>query len=231
MTSVKAIKYISCGLGVIYTEEAFLIILRSQISPVIFLNYDLIFMIDNINIKQTWNLSYAIWPFFMKYTQNYYTEKSLAIDMPIEYHLQFKITNNYCLFFLTGLGYCFNFRWDRYSLGKQNWYSLLKLTPFPIFNLGFGFVLFKRVTIEVVDYLAAAYSVNLTFIKDEYFSSVFLPFFHNQFLLNTSIHLSGKWNIILGWKNKINLYLNIENYFLSFLFFQNLFLTGIKIEI
>ena len=223
--------YIRTGAGLAYAEEALLIIIRSQFSPFLYFDYEQVFRVKRTAIVQNWHYSLTLWPWFFKYTKPYITDKTLALDMPLEYSLIFKIPYDYFIYFSGGFGSALYLRWDRYSLGHRYWYSLLKFSPYPFLSLGFGFNILNRVSIDLSERIGASSCVNLTYIKQDYYSYAFLLFFHNHLQISGIIRITDKYYATLGWKNKINLYVNMENYFLSFIYFHNYFYTGIRIAI
>lgn len=220
---------LSGGTGFNITEEAHVIIGRVQYAPDFYFKASFSKNVGRSILQNHIKMNFTVWPYYMKNFLPYYTDKTLSLDVPIEYELIFKVPRNRKIAFLGGSGFLLDFRWDRYSAGNYFWYSEFRISPIPFITFGLSLDI-KKVEVSFKHSIGGIVSFTYFFIKEEFFNKDYEIHPYNKFDLEIIVRIKKRYKIITGWINKLNMYLILDNW-IPYSYFQNMFYVGFGYEI
>lgn len=211
-------------------EEAYANIYRSQLTPLIGFTYVQNKRFLNFRMESSLSTELLLWPFFFKNERFYYDGSSLALDIPLEYSLTFRLPANRRAAFLTGFSLLAEARWDRYTLGNSYSYSELRVTPL-LAQVVAGLYLKPCRQLEIVVKEQLGATVNLLlFFSRGYFRALFYQLYIYHSLQAELIFPLGKrHSLLFGYRNSIRLNQSISDHH-STIFFRNLIYLGVKYE-
>lgn len=216
--------------GAELVEEAYANIYRSQLTPLMALTYLNSKRFLNFTMESSLSTELLLWPFFFKNGRFYHDEASLALDIPLEYSLTFKLPANRRAAFLTGFSLRGEVRWDRYSLGSSYSYSELRLTPLlPLAAFGLYLKPCRLLEIVVREQLGATVNMLIFFSRGYYRSLFYQLYIYHSLQAELIFRLGARHSLLFGYKNSIRLNQSISDYH-STIFFRNLLYLGVKYE-
>lgn len=217
--------------GAELVEEAYAYLYRSQVAPTLLLTYRGEKRVLGCRILNRLSTELLLWPLFIKNERLYYTERTLALNIPLEYGLTFRLPPGRKVEFEVGFVLRSEVRWDRYSLGTSYWYSELRLTPLlPLMELGLYLKPFRFMEIILSEQLGAMVNFILFFSKDYYKGLFYQLYAYHALNIEFRFRVGPKHKLLAGFRNSIRLNQSLSDYH-SLVFFRNLFYLGVSYEI
>ena len=222
--SLFAKKSISAGIGLNFTEEAFVLQIRSQLSPNFFFKIKFEKRYLNFTLFHQLKISFLAWPFFLKYNRPHYTDKTFTLNVPFEYELLFKIPPKKRVAFLAGTGLRFNVRWDRYSLGRLYWFSDVRILPLFFGVIGIDLKIFNRFEIIYKYSISGIVSFLFCYSMDEYIRTQKNLYCGNKNNLEFIVKFKKWYRMFIGWSNEIIFYFPLDGIFTTSYFLNDFYL-------
>lgn len=212
-------------------EEAYANIYRSQVAPLINFTYVESKRFLNFKMVNTISTELLLWPFFFKNETFYYDNSSLALAVPLEYSLTFRLPANHRVAFLTGFSLRGEARWDRYALGNSYSYSELRLTPLlPLASVALSLRPCRLLEFVIEQQLGATLNL-LLFFSRGYFRAIFYQLYvYHTLQAELIFRLGARHSLLFGYRNSIRVNQSLSDYH-SVIFFRNLFYLGVRYEL
>lgn len=216
--------------GAELVEEAYASIYRSQLTPLLSLTYKGTKRFLKFKMENSLSTELLLWPFFFKNEGFYYDNSSLALAIPLEYSLTFRLPANRRAAFLTGFSLRGEARWDRYSLGRSYSYSELRLTPLlPLVNAGLYLKPCRLLEIVIREQLGATVNMLLFFSRGYYRAIFYQVYIYHSLQAELIFRLGARHSLLFGYRNSIRVNQSISDYH-STIFFRNLIYLGVRYE-
>lgn len=225
-SSNKSIEVLS---GINYYEEAHIVIALTQVSPIFIFKFIIGKNLKYFYLKHELYSHINIFSIYLKNLFVYWTDKTINIDTPIQYNLNFNFKMNSYLSLFNGIGILSKLKYNRYSSGLNYWQSELKYTLVPLFIGGIQTEI-NRYKFIISNYLGFFPSFIFQYKKEEYYNFFIILNFYNNLKIDFFYYFNKKIYMILSYSNFLDLYVDILVFF-GFVNFNNCITIGIGYEI
>lgn len=221
---------VSAGNGVSVTDEFFMILYKTQVSPFFTTGFEHFFKRANFEFVNKLELSFYAGDKYFKNSLIYYTDDTFSYDFTFAYMFGILKKTNRILNPYWGGRFLLINRFDRYSIGVNVNYSEMRIIPLPAVFSGVRITPFKNLDFYLYGSLGVSVGFNRLSISNEYVRGSKDVVLAHIFDYESIFRVDRKVGLFFNWSNRLFGAFDFYD-IVGKIYWSNFISTGVKIEI